>query len=87
VHGQGGQLAGFFEGAVRVNGELYVQNDRSAVRVDGPVLITGRTEINGPFTLGGTMTVQSGGDVVFADLAEKFESSPGESWSPARWSY
>ena len=82
VHGQGGQLAGFFEGAVRVNGELYVQNDRSAVRVDGPVLITGSTEINGPFTLGGTITVQSGGDVVFADLAERFESSPGETVEP-----
>ena len=82
VHGQGGLLAGFFEGGVKVVGELYVQNDRSALRVDGPVLITGSTEINGPFTLGGTMTVQSGGDVVFADLAEKFESSPGEIIEP-----
>lgn len=82
VHGQGGQLAGFFEGGVRINGELYVQNEGSAVRVNGPVLVTGNTEVNGSFTLGGTMTVQSGGDLVFADLAEKFEASPGEIVEP-----
>jgi len=82
VHGQGGLLAGFFEGGVRVNGELYIQNERSALRVDGPVQITGRTEINGPLSLGGTMTVQSGGDVVFADLAEQFEPAPGRIIEP-----
>jgi len=82
VHGQGGLLAGFFEGGVRINGELYVQADRSAVRVDGPVQFNGSAAINGPLTLGGTMTVQSGGDVIFAGLAERFESSPGEIVEP-----
>ena len=82
VHGQGGLLAGFFEGAVRINGELYIQAERSALRVDGPMQCNGAAEFSGPFTLGGTMTVQSGGDVVFADLAEKFESSPGEVMEP-----
>lgn len=87
VHGKGGILAGFFEGAVKVVGELYSEGP-SAARFVGPVQITGsatingHTTINGDIALNGTMTVQGGHDVIFADFAEQFEPVPGQILEP-----
>jgi hypothetical protein len=81
VHGKGGVLAGLFEGGVKVVGELYAEGP-SAARFVGPLHVTGSTTLSGPVALNGTMTVQGGGDVVFADLAEHFEPAPGQKLEP-----
>jgi hypothetical protein len=81
VHGKGGVLAGFFEGGVKVVGELYSEGS-SAARFYGPVEIHGQTTIDGNVALNGSMTVQSGGDVVFADFAEHFDAVPGHILEP-----
>ncbi len=81
VHGKGGVLAGFFEGDVKVVGELYSEGS-SAARFIGPVEIHGQTTIDGNVALNGSMTVQSGGDVIFADFAEHFEPLSGQILEP-----
>jgi hypothetical protein len=81
VHGKGGVLAGFFEGGVKVEGEIYSEG-ASAARFVGAVEIHGQTTIDGNVALNGSMTVQSGGDVVFADFAEHFEAIPGQRLEP-----
>jgi Peptidase_G2, IMC autoproteolytic cleavage domain len=81
VHGKGGVLAGLFEGGVKVVGELYAEGP-SAARFVGPLQVTGTTTLNGPVALHGTMTVQGGGDVIFADFAEHFEPAPGQTLEP-----
>jgi hypothetical protein len=82
VHGKGGILAGFFEGAVKVVGELYSESTTSAARFVGPIQLNGPTTINGNLALNGSMTVQSGHDVIFADFAEHFEPAPGHTLHP-----
>ena len=42
----------------------------------------GKVGINGDLLLRGTMTVQSGGDVIFADFAEHFRPAPGKAVRP-----
>jgi hypothetical protein len=42
----------------------------------------GKVGINGELLLNGSMTVQSGGDIVFADLAEHFLPVPGKAVRP-----
>jgi Peptidase_G2, IMC autoproteolytic cleavage domain len=81
VHGKGGVLAGFFEGSVKVVGELYAEGP-SAARFVGPLQVTGPTTLNGNVALNGTMTVQSGHDVIFADFAEHFEPVQGQTLEP-----
>jgi hypothetical protein len=81
VHGKGGVLAGLFEGSVKVVGELYSEGS-SAARFFGPVEIHGQTTIDGNIALNGSMTVQSGGDVIFADFAEHFEPILGQILEP-----